>query len=126
MSALTIEQIQSLLAGSRARGDYDEVLSSFLKSEEMGIEVDLNNGPLAGKNNEKGSKNVVTGFKNAAKRMNDDGTPRHPGAHQVQVVLRKVGEGDEADYHVFLINKGKLGGATEDAQPEAEAQPAQA
>ena len=116
MSALTLEQIQSLLAGSRARGDYDAVLSNFLKSEEMGIEVDLNNGPLAGKNNEKGAKNVVTGFKNAAKRMNDDGTPRHPGAHQVQTVLRKVGEGDDAQYHVFLINKGRLGApATEEA-----------
>jgi hypothetical protein len=119
MSALSLDQIQELLAGSRARGDYDEVLSTFLKGEDMGIEVDLNNGPLAGKNNEKGAKNVVTGFKNAAKRMNDDGTPRHPGAHQVQVVLRKVGEGDEADYHVFLINKAKLGGAAAEAQPEA-------
>lgn len=121
MSALSIEQIQELLAGSRARGDYDEVLSTFLKSEDMGIEVDLNNGPLAGKNNEKGAKNVVTGFKNAAKRMNDDGTPRHPGAHQIQVVLRKVGEGDAADYHVFLINKGKLGGVAEEAPAEAPA-----
>jgi hypothetical protein len=121
MSALSIDQIQELLAGSRARGDYDEVLSSFLKSEDMGIEVDLNNGPLAGKDNEKGSKNVVTGFKNAAKRMNDDGTPRHPGAHQVQVVLRKVGEGDDAKYHVFLINKGKLGGAEAATEQPAEA-----
>lgn len=109
MSALTLEAIQDLLAGSRARGDYDEVLASFLKSGEMGIEVDLENGPLAGKNTEKGSKNVVTGFKNAAKRMNDDGTPRHPGAHNVQTILRKVGEGDAAQYHVFLINKAALG-----------------
>lgn len=115
MSALTLEAIQELLAGSRARGDYDEVLASFLKSGDMGIEVDLQNGALAGKNNEKGAKNVVTGFKNAAKRMNDDGTPRHPGAHQVQVILRKVGEGETAEYHVFLINKAALGQV---AQPQ--------
>jgi hypothetical protein len=121
MSALSIDQIQALLAGSRARGDYDEVLSNFLSSGEMGIEVDLNNGPLAGKNTEKGAKNVVTGFKNAAKRMNDDGTPRHPGAHQVQTVLRKVGEGDEAEYHVFLINKARLGDAAGDTADTAEA-----
>lgn len=118
MSALDLAAIQDLLAGSRARGDYDEVLANFLKSDDMGIEVDLNNGPLAGKNNEKGAKNVVTGFKNAAKRMNDDGTPRHPGAHNVQVVLRKVGEGDAATYHVFLINKAKLGQATEQQTAE--------
>jgi len=119
MSALTVDQIQALLASSRARGDYDTVLQEFLASGEMGIEVDLNNGPLAGKNTEKGAKNVVTGFKNAAKRMNDDGTPRHPGAHQVQTVLRKVGEGDDAEYHVFLINKAALGQATETAPSEA-------
>jgi hypothetical protein len=109
MSALSLEAIQDLLAGSRARGDYDTVLSEFLKSGEMGIEVDLQNGPLAGKNTEKGSKNVITGFKNAAKRMNDDGTPRHPGAHNVQPIGRKVGEGDNAEYHVFLINRAALG-----------------
>lgn len=119
MASLTIEQIQGLLAGSRARGDYDQVLTDFLGSGEMGIEVDLNNGPLAGKNNEKGSKNVVTGFKNASKRMNDDGTPRHPGAHNVQVVLRKVGEGDAAEYHVFLINKAALGQSAPAATTEA-------
>lgn len=119
MSALSIDQIQALLAGSRARGDYDEVLSSFLASGEMGIEVDLTNGPLAGKNTEKGAKNVVTGFKNASKRMNDDGTPRHPGAHQVQTVLRKEGEGDDANYHVFLINKAALGNIAEPTTSEA-------
>lgn len=113
MSALTIDAIQELLAGSRARGDYDQVLDEFLKSGEMGIEVDLTNGPLAGKNTEKGAKNVVTGFKNAAKRMDDNGQPRHPGAHNVQVILRKVGEGDSADYHVFLINKAALGQAAD-------------
>lgn len=117
MSSLTLEAIQDLLSNSRARGDYDEVLSTFLKSGEMGIEVDLTSGPLAGKNNEKGSKNVVTGFKNAAKRMNDDGTPRHPGAHQVQVINRKVGDGENAEYHVFLINKAVL---TQSAGTETE------
>lgn len=118
MSALTLDAIQELLSSSRARGDYDQVLDEFLKSGEMGIEVDLTSGPLAGKNNDKGAKNVITGFKNASKRMNDDGTPRHPGAHQVQPILRKVGEGDTAEYHVFLINKAKLGevaGATSEA-----------
>lgn len=114
MSALDLSAIQELLASSRARGDYDSILDNFLKSEEMGIEVDLESGPLAGKGTEKGSKNVVTGFKNAAKRMNEDGTARHPGAHNVQVIARKVGEGDDAEYHVFLINKAQLGqGATE-------------
>lgn len=123
MSTLDITAIQELLAGSRARGDYDTVLADFLKSNEMGIEVDLTEGALAGKNTEKGAKNVVTGFKNAQKRMNDDGTPRHVGGHNVQVVLRKVanenGEGQDG-YHVFLINKAALGQAS-NAAPQAEA-----
>lgn len=109
MSTLSLEAIQQLLSDSRARGDYDTILNEFLKSDEMGIEVDLTSGPLAGKGTEKGSKNVVTGFKNASKRMNDDGTPKYPGAHQVQVVSRKVGDGENAEYHIFLINKAKLG-----------------
>lgn len=110
-TTLDLDAIQALLETSRARGDYDSILDEFLASGDMGIEVDLTSGPLAGKNTEKGAKNVVTGFKNAAKRMGDDGQPRHPGAHNVQVINRKVGDGDDAEYHVFLINKATLGQA---------------
>lgn len=116
MTALDLSAIQELLSTSRARGDYDTILDDFLKSGDMGIEVDLTSGPLAGKNTEKGAKNVVTGFKNAAKRMGDDGQPRHPGAHNVQVINRKVGEGEDAEYHVFLINKATLGQAAQETK----------
>ena len=114
--ALTAEAIASLLATSRGRGDYDSVLSDFLKSGDAGIEVDLSAGALAGKD----AKNVVTGLNNAKTRMNKEtGEPVHPGGHAVKVILRKVGDGDNAEEHVFLINTSLVGGTTEDAETEA-------
>jgi hypothetical protein len=118
MSALTIDAINELLAGSRSRGDYDSVLSEFLNSDDAGIEVDLTSGPLAGKD----PKNVVTGFNNAKARMNKEtGTPVHPGGHAVKVILRTVGEGEAAESHVFLINTAKVGDGTPAAAPAADA-----
>jgi hypothetical protein len=111
---LTAEAIQALLASSRGRGDYDSVLADFIKSGETGIEVDLSAGALAGKD----AKNVVTGLNNAKGRMNKEtGEPVHKGGHAVKVILRKVGEGDNAEEHVFLINTSLVGGATE-SEPE--------
>lgn len=113
--ALSNDAIQALLATSRGRGDYDSVLSDFLKSEEAGWEVDLSAGALAGKD----AKNVVTGLNNAKTRMNKEtGNPVHPGGHAVKVILRKVGEGDNAEEHVFLINTALVGGSTEDKETD--------
>ena len=112
--ALTAEAIASLLATSRGRGDYDSVLNDFLGSGEAGIEVDLSSGALAGKD----AKYVVTGFNNAKSRMNKEtGTPVHPGGHAVKVILRKLGEGDNAEEHVFLINTALVGGGVEEGEP---------
>jgi hypothetical protein len=117
-NALTAEAIQQLLATSRGRGDYDSVLAEFLKSEDAGIEVDLTAGALAGKD----AKNVVTGLNNAKTRMNKEtGSPVHPGGHAVKVILRKVGEGDAAEEHVFLINTAKVGGGDQTETEEAAA-----
>lgn len=115
--ALTAEAIQALLASSRGRGDYDSVLADFLKSGETGIEVDLSAGALAGKD----AKNVVTGLNNAKTRMNKEtGSPVHPGGHAVKVILRKIGDGDNAEEHVFLINTALVGGGVaEEAETAA-------
>jgi len=114
--ALTQEAIQALLATSRGRGDYDSVLSDFLKSGEAGIEVDLTAGSLAGKD----AKNAVTGLNNAKTRMNkESGEPVHKGGHAVKVILRKVGEGDAAEEHVFLINTALVGGGNQQAEEDA-------
>lgn len=107
---LDLSAINDLLSSSRARGDYDQVLAEFLESGMAGIEVDLTSGPLAGKNTEKGAKNVVTGFNNARVRMNKDtGQAVHEGGNNVQVILRKTGEGENEEFHVFLINKSLVG-----------------
>lgn len=112
---LTADAIAALLATSRGRGDYDSVLSDFLKSGDAGIEVDLSAGALAGKD----AKNVVTGLNNAKGRMNKEtGEPVHKGGHAVKVILRKVGEGENAEEHVFLINTSLVGGGVPE---EAEA-----
>jgi hypothetical protein len=111
--ALSQDAIQALLATARGRGDYDTVLSDFLKSDDAGIEVDLTSGALAGKD----AKNVVTGLNNAKTRMNKEtGLPVHQGGHAVKVILRKVGEGDAAEEHVFLINTTKVGGGDQTAE----------
>jgi hypothetical protein len=145
-TSLTMEAIETLLASAKTRGDYEVELKNFINSDDIGIEVDLSSGSLAGKD----PKNVATGFNNARKKMNaDTGRPAVEGAPAVKVILKLVDteepETDEngnpvrddkgnvvtkKEGHVFLINTAKLGdGATapgedvevEGATPEVEA-----
>lgn len=120
--ALTAEMIQSLLAQSKSRGEYDQVLRDFLGSGEMGIEVDIHGGPLQGKR----AKQVKVGFDNARKKTNENGAV-HPGGKDVRVIAitgKVTGEdGKQVDAetndedHVYLINTnlaaGALGGGEE-------------
>lgn len=115
MSAISFQELDlgsigELLAGSRARGDYDSFLAEFLNANIPGVEVPLDSGTFAGKNDEKGAKNVVTGFNNARTRMNKEtGKAVHEGGNNVQVILRAIGDGEAKEYHVFLINKALVG-----------------
>lgn len=104
MSTLTSEQIASLLSGSRTRGAGTEVIKEFIESGEPGIEVDLNSGPLAGKS----VGQAYTTLINAKKRTRTDESGATvlamPEAAKVRVIKRNLGDKDNEDFRVFLIN----------------------
>jgi hypothetical protein len=104
VSALTPDAIQELLAGSRTRGAGTEVIKDFINSGDAGIEVDLNSGPLAGKNP---GQAYIT-LTNAKKRTktNEDGSTvlAMPEAAKVRVIKRNNGDKDNPEWHVFLVN----------------------
>jgi hypothetical protein len=104
VSALSPDLIQELLAGSRTRGAGTEVIKDFIDSGEAGIEVDLNSGPLAGKN----PGQAYTTLVNAKKRTktNEDGSTvlAMPEAAKVRVIKRNAGTKDAPEFQVFLIN----------------------
>ena len=95
---LDMSEIQGLLANTRSRGEYAQVLSDFIDSEAAGIKVDLTEGPLAGKTVNK----AYTGFNNARTAVNKDtGLPKIPGAISVKVIKSPDGES------LFLVNLTK-------------------
>lgn len=123
MTALTPEMINSLLADTRTRGAYGQVLSDFLGSGDAGIQVDLESGPLAGKT----AAQAAVGFNNARTSVHKDGDNagkmRYPGGENVRVIKRKVGTGDAAVEYVFLIDTSKVtvpAGAVVDTNTEGE------
>lgn len=118
-NVLTPEQISQLLSQTKSRGEYDEVLRSFLNSGDMGIEVDLQSGALAGKR----AKQVKIGFDNARKKTNDTGLV-HPGGKNLRVIAitgkttdaegKTVDREDNSEDHVYLINTALAQGTTND------------
>lgn len=101
-SVLSDDEIANLLSEARSKGDYDAWLTNFLKSGKSGVKVDRAEGILAGKSPEK----VATGITNAVKRTDKEGKFVHPGAvENIQVIKRRVGEGEDAPVEVFVINK---------------------
>jgi hypothetical protein len=122
-NVLTAEQISQLLSQTKSRGEYDGVLRDFLNSGDMGIEVDLQGGPLQGKR----AKQVKIGFDNARKKTNDTGLV-HPGGKSVRVVAitgkttgedgKQVDREDNSEDHVYLINTSLAGGASPDTDSE--------
>lgn len=124
-TSLTMDAIETLLASAKTRGDYEIELKNFIASDDIGIEVDLSSGSLAGKD----PKNVATGFNNARKKMNaDTGKPAVEGAPAVKVILKLIDTNEpetdangnpvtddkgntvtKKEGHVFLINTAKLG-----------------
>lgn len=103
-NTLNQEQIAEILSGSRTRGAGTEVIKGFLDSGEAGIEVDLTTGPLAGK--EPGA--AYTTLLNAKKRTKTDDSGATvlamPEAANVQVRKRNLGDKNNEDWHIFLIN----------------------
>lgn len=107
-NALTTEQIQKFLAGGRTKGAGEEVIKAFLAGGEAGEEVDLTNGPLAGKSPE----SAFATLNNAKKRtrQTEDGQTvlAMPDASSVRVIKRNLGNKDAPDVHVFLIDTAKV------------------
>jgi len=129
-----MSQIGTLLASAKTRGDYKDYLIDFITGENVGEEVDLSQGNLAGKD----PKNVAQGFNMARKKMLDDGTPSVPGGRDVKVLLKWVNtdrtnddgtpvvDADgkpEREGHVFLINTAKYTGDTSGMGEEVEDEP---
>lgn len=128
---LDMDAIGALLASAKTRGDYREYLIDFIGGENVGEEVDLSQGNLAGKD----PKNVAQGFNMARKKMKEDGTPSVPGGKDVKVLLKWVPTGrtdeqgnavlgedgkPEKEGHVFLINTAKYTGDTSGMGDEVE------
>lgn len=104
VSALTPDMIQDLLAGSRTRGAGTEVIKDFITSGDAGIEVDLNSGPLAGKN--PGQAYITLTNAKKRTRTNEDGSTvlAMPEAAKVRVIKRNSGDKENPEWHVFLVN----------------------
>jgi hypothetical protein len=66
MQEIPQELVTELLGKSRTRGEYAQVLRAFWESDAQGWEIDLENGPLAGKK----IQTVKTGFDNARTHKN--------------------------------------------------------
>jgi len=127
---LSLDAINMLLSSARGRGEYEDYLREYIASGKPGIEVNLTDGPLAGKD----PKNVATGFKNVQGRNDKTtGKPVVEGAHLIKVLYRSVkqkdaegnvvkdAQGNEVEEgHVFLINTAMLSDAQK-AAVEAEA-----
>jgi hypothetical protein len=103
-TALDPNMIQQLLSRTRSRGEYDEELSEFLSSGQVGVEIALTEGRFAGK----GAKQVKTGFDNARKKTNANGLV-HAGGQNVKVVAVTPKEGEEGEEHLYLINQALVG-----------------
>ena len=101
---LSLEDITSILAGTRSRTNSGAYVADFAKSGELGRKVDLTSGTFAGKE----AKKVKTSLDGARKKMTDDGKLVIPEGPQIAVRVK--------DGQVFLINTALV----------AEAQAAQA
>jgi len=108
--------IQELLAGSRTRGAGTEVLESFLNSGEPGIEVDLTNGPLAGKEPGKAYTTLTNARKRTRTAEGGATVLANPELGVIRVIKRNSGTADAPEWHVFLVNTDlvKIGGEQEE------------
>ena len=84
---LTDDLINSLLASSKQRGQYDTELKAILETGAKGVQVDLENGTFAGKK----AQSVKTGLDNAKKKLPED------VRDHVRVIMQ--------DEKVFVINQ---------------------
>jgi len=90
------EELASILAGARGRGEYKTVLKAFIEAGIRLAQIPLDTGLFEGKK----AQTVKTGFENAK-------NAKEPvaGSDKVKVVKRTTGEGDNKVEAVYLVNQ---------------------
>ena len=106
---LNLEQIAELMSKSRTKGAGEQVLQEFLDSGEQGIVVDLNSGPLAGKNANQ-AQATLNNAKNRTKQIGEDVQLANPQFKSI--LVKKAGKGDDAVVALINTSKVNLGAAT--------------
>src|SRR5882724_2047754 len=121
--ALTLEQIVGVLGTTRSKTDAAGYIEAFLRSGELGKEVDLSAGSFAGKE----ARQVKTSLDNARKKMNEETKELQiPGGLDVQVRISQDTNGKKGKEkvvnaeHLFIINT-KLVGEAQAAKAKTEA-----
>ncbi len=74
--AMTDEDVAALLATSKTKGQYSDLLKQFVESGERGHRYSISDGQFAGK----ALQSVNTGFKNAVKAASLEGHVRVIGS----------------------------------------------
>jgi len=101
-TALSLDDITGILGSTRSKTNAAEYVEDFLKSGELGREVDLSVGSFAGKD----AKTIKTALDNARKKVNDEtGSLAIPGGTDVQVRVKQETNGKKGDEKVVLSEK---------------------
>ena len=109
-------EVLKMLGETRTRGDYDVILDEFHASNEIGVEVALGEGSLAGKD----AMNVYTGLNNAKKKQNKEGALVREWGPSIKVIKKNLAaKGEPKDEHVFLINTALVEGVDPESVDES-------
>lgn len=98
-SELSLEDIEQISSGGREKGIYKSDMVDFINSGKLGIPYQFSGKKAA---------SVKTGFESAAEAIQKDADLSDEvkeAAKQVTVRVRKDGEGDDAQEHVFLFRE---------------------
>lgn len=101
-SELSLEEITGILGSTRSKTNAADYVEEFLKSGELGREVDMNAGTFAGKD----AKTIKTALDNARKKVSDEtGTLAIPGGTDIQVRVKQETNGKKGAEKQVLSEK---------------------
>lgn len=107
-AALSMDEINELLAGSRTKGAGTEVIGTFLDSGNAAEEVDLSSGPLAGKEAGQAYTTLTNARKRTAQAPDGSTVLANPEFKNVRVIKRNLGTKDTPDFHIYLVDTSKV------------------
>lgn len=100
--SMSLEDITGILGSTRSKTNAAEYVEDFLKSGELGREVDLTVGSFAGKD----AKTIKTALDNARKKVNDEtGKLAIEGGTDVQVRVKQETNGKKGAEKQVLSEK---------------------